>query len=96
MDRCASPGTTSKMAKEQVSPICPRQRMVIRCEAPTCDHAVVMDPRPIFGSRRHWPVAGRSERFRCRGGGRVAAVSYTRNDCLPEGPVSRQVISLWA
>lgn len=45
MDSRVAPGATSKIANEQVSPTRPGQRMVIRCEAPTCDHAVVMDPR---------------------------------------------------
>lgn len=74
----------------------PGQRLIVQCDSPACSHAAVMDPRPVFGSRCSWPCQGRSERFRCQCGSRVAVVSYTRNDCLPTGPVSRQVISLWA
>jgi hypothetical protein len=84
------------MAREDMAPDGPGLRLVVQCDSPGCSHAVVMDPRPIFGSRRDWPPQGRSARFRCQCGSRVSAVSYTRNDCLPSGPLSRQVISLWA
>lgn len=84
------------MAREDIAPDGPGLRLVVQCDRPGCRHAVVMDPRPVFGRRCSWPAQGRSGRFRCQCGSRVAVISYTRNDCLPSGPVSRQVISLWA
>lgn len=83
------------MAREDIAPDGLGLRLVVHCDRPGCDHTVVIDPRPLFGRRREWPHEGRTERFRCQCGSRVANVSYTRNDCLPSGPVSRQVISLW-
>lgn len=84
------------VAREDIVPDGPGLRLVVACDGPGCGHAVVMDPRPIFGGRRDWPCKGRSERFRCQCGSRVSSVSYTRNDVLQNGPISRQVISLWA
>lgn len=70
-------------------------RLIVSCEAAGCDHAVLMDPAPLFGARRHWPVAGRSERFRCRCGSRETALSYTANTAQREGPMSKDAIRLW-
>ncbi len=74
----------------------PRGRLIIRCLAPRCTHAALMDPRPVFGSRSNWPAAGRSHRFRCVCGGRESEVSYTANTALSNGPISQDVIRLWA
>lgn len=73
----------------------PRGRLVVRCLSPGCRHAAIIDPRPIFGARRHWPVEGRSGRFRCRCGGRESQVSYTANTAQADGPVSPDTIRLW-
>lgn len=70
-------------------------RMAVRCLAPGCDHASLMDPEPLFGVRRFWPTSGRSERFRCRCGGREAMVSYTSNTAQADGPISPDAIRLW-
>lgn len=70
-------------------------RLIVSCEAQGCDHAVLMDPRPLFGARRFWPVAGRSERFRCRCGSRETLLSYTVNTAQREGPMSKDAIRLW-
>jgi hypothetical protein len=73
----------------------PRGRLVVRCMSPGCEHAALMDPRPIFGSRRDWPQEGHSTRFRCVCGGRESAVSYTANTAQANGPVTADVIRLW-
>ena len=73
----------------------PRGRLVVRCLAPNCAHAAVIDPRTIFGSRREWPAEGRSQRFRCACGGRESMVSYTANTDQANGPVSQDIIRLW-
>lgn len=83
-----------KIAREDVVPEVGR-RMIVACEGPGCEHAVLMDPRDTFGAARHWPVAGRSWRFRCRCGHRVAMVSYTRNTSQSVGPLSKAAIQLW-
>ncbi len=73
----------------------PRGRLVVRCMSPGCEHAALMDPRPIFGSRRDWPQEGHSTRFRCVCGGRESSVSYTANTAQANGTVSADVIRLW-
>lgn len=70
-------------------------RLVVRCDAPGCGHAALIDPRPIFGPRSAWPVAGRSERFRCRCGSRETMIAYTINTAQREGPMSPDAIRLW-
>lgn len=70
-------------------------RLIVSCEAGDCDHTALMDPRPLFGARRYWPVAGRSERFRCRCGSRETTLSYTVNTAQSEGPMSKDAIRLW-
>lgn len=70
-------------------------RLIVSCEAQACDHAALMDPRPLFGARRYWPVAGRSERFRCRCGSRETSLSYTANTAQTDGPMSKDAIRLW-
>lgn len=70
-------------------------RLIVACDAPSCDHAVLMDPRPIFGSRYLWPTAGRSSRFRCRCGSRETKLSYTVNTGQRDGPISPDAIRLW-
>lgn len=71
------------------------RRLVVRCDSPVCDHAVLMDPGTIFGSRRYWPAIGQSYRFRCQCGHRVAQVSYTDNADQLEGPISSAALRLW-
>lgn len=83
-----------RVAREDVVPE-HGERLIVRCDRPSCDHAVLLDPRPLFGGRRQWPREGRSDRFRCRCGHREASVSYTRNATQPDGPVSPAAIALW-
>ncbi len=71
------------------------RRLAVRCDLPGCGRAALMDPRPLFGAARHWPVAGRSYRFRCQCGHRVAQVSYTSNADQAEGPISQAALKLW-
>ena len=71
------------------------RRLVVRCDGPGCDHAVLTDPRPLFGAARHWPAVGRSYRFRCRCGHRVVRLSYTNNTDQTEGPISPAALKLW-
>lgn len=71
------------------------QRLIVRCDRPSCDHAALMDPRPLFGSRRYWPAEGCSYRFRCTCGHRVSTVSYTRHSTGSSGPISKAGIALW-
>lgn len=70
-------------------------RLIVACEAAGCDHAVLIDPGPLFGARRFWPVTGRSERFRCCCGSRETALSYTINTAKRDAPMSKDVIHLW-
>lgn len=87
------PGTRC-MAREDIAPE-HSERLIVRCDFPGCDRAVLMDPRPMFGSRRNWPGEGRSERFRCQCGSRVAVVSYTSNSSQSDGLVSPAALALW-
>lgn len=73
----------------------PGARLVVSCDARGCERAALMDPRPLFGARRFWPVSGRSERFRCSCGSRVTTLSYTANTAQQNGPISKDVIRLW-
>ena len=83
-----------RVAREDIAPEF-GERMVVRCDSPVCDHAVLMDPRPLFGRRRNWPCEGRSKRFRCRCGHRVTVVSFTRNSSQANGPVPPAALALW-
>jgi len=85
---------TRRRAREDIAPE-HGERLIVRCNFPGCDRAVLMDPRPLFGSRRNWPREGRSERFRCQCGSRVAVVSFTRNSSQNDGPVSLAALALW-
>ena len=71
------------------------RRLVVRCDAAKCDHAALLDPKPLFGSPRHWPPTGSSYRFRCQCGHRVSRVSYTHNADQAEGPISSAALKLW-
>ena len=71
------------------------RRLAVRCDLPGCGRAALMDPRPLFGAAKPWPVAGRSYRFRCQCGHRVAQVSYTSNADQAEGPISQAALKLW-
>lgn len=73
----------------------PGPRLVVSCAAADCERATLMDPRPLFGARRFWPVAGRSERFRCTCGSRETRLSYTVNAAQKDGPISKDAIRLW-
>lgn len=70
-------------------------RLVVKCLGYGCSHAVLMDPRPVFGARPNWPAAGRSERFRCRCGSRETELSFTVNTALADGPISADAIRMW-
>ncbi|CAN5261896.1 hypothetical protein BH09PSE1_BH09PSE1_02670 [soil metagenome] len=83
-----------RIAREDIAPTV-GARLIVSCEAGDCEHAVLMDPRPIFGARRYWPVEGRSERFRCRCGSRETTLSYTINTAQRDGPMSKAAIRLW-
>jgi hypothetical protein len=80
--------------REDIVPVVGR-RLVVRCDLPGCGRAALMDPRPLFGAARHWPAVGRSYRFRCQCGHRVARVSYTNNADQAEGPISQAALKLW-
>jgi hypothetical protein len=70
-------------------------RLIVACVARGCERAALMDPRPLFGARRLWPVAGRSDRFRCACGSRETRLSYTVNTAQEDGPISSEAIRLW-
>jgi hypothetical protein len=84
----------SRLPREDIVPTAGR-RLVVRCDAPVCGRAALLDPRPLFGSARHWPAMGRSYRFRCQCGHRVAQVSYSNNADAAEGPISPAALKLW-
>ncbi|MFN3669586.1 MAG: hypothetical protein ACK4VY_09790 [Brevundimonas sp.] len=69
--------------------------LIVRCRLPGCARAALFDPRRLFGSRRHWPAAGLSDRFRCACGGRQAALSYSFRTGWREGPIDRASLALW-
>lgn len=83
----------SRLPREDVVPEV--GRLIVRCDSRDCDHAVLMDPRPVFGPPRYWPAVGLSYRFRCQCGHRVAQVSYTDNADQSEGPISAAALKLW-
>lgn len=68
--------------------------MVVSCDSRHCDHAVLMDPRPVFGAPRYWPSVGPSYRFRSQCGHRIARVSYTDNADQAEGSISAAALKL--
>lgn len=88
------PDPNRRRAREDIPPE-HGSRMNVQCDRPECGRAVLLDPRPIFGSARFWPVAGRSSRFRCQCGSRVANVSYTRNSSQVEGLIPPAALALW-
>ncbi len=69
--------------------------MIVACIGRDCDREARMDPEPLFGSRRFWPVAGRSMRFRCGCGSRETRLSYTADRPRDDGPISAETIRLW-
>jgi hypothetical protein len=75
-------------------------QLVVACAGADCPHEILVDPQPLFGARRFWPVSGRSERFRCRCGSRETRLTYTAGVEPPElandDPVSEDAIRLWA
>ena len=83
-----------RVPREDIVPAVGR-RLVVRCDLPACGRAALMDPRPLFGPARHWPAGGRSYRFRCQCGHRVARVSYSNNAAAAEGPISPAALKLW-
>lgn len=85
---------TRSVAREDIAPEHGRH-LIVACDRQGCQHAVLMDPRTVFGSRQSWPVEGRSGRFRCQCGHREARLTYTRNATQANGPVSPAALSLW-
>lgn len=83
-----------RVAREDIAPAYGR-RLIVQCDRPGCDRAVLMEPREVFGSSRSWPAEGRSSRFRCRCGHRETRLTYTRNASQANGPVSASAIALW-
>lgn len=81
-------------AREDIAPTVGR-RFIVQCDLPGCTRAVLIDPRKIFSSPREWPAEGRTERFRCQCGSRVARISWTRNADQAEGPVAQAALALW-
>ncbi len=85
---------TGRAPREDIVPAIGR-RLIVRCDLPGCGRAALMNPRPLFGAARHWPAVGRSYRFRCQCGHRVARVSYTNNADQAEEPISQAALKLW-
>ena len=71
-------------------------QLVVTCESTACSHEVLVDPQPLFGSRRFWPVSGRSERFRCRCGSRETRLTYTAGVAGQDEAAGEGAIRLWA
>mgnify|MGYP007071973385 CR=1 FL=1 len=75
-------------------------QLVVACAGASCSHEILVDPQPLFGARRFWPVSGRSERFRCRCGSRETRLTYTAGLVAPElandDPLNEDAIRLWA
>lgn len=69
--------------------------LIIRCAMPGCRHAALLDPRPLFGSRRNWPAPGASSRFRCVCGGRQATVTHTPRTVDRYGSIDEASLRLW-
>lgn len=69
--------------------------LIVKCDAPGCGRAAVLDPRPLFGGRRDWPSEGPSTRFRCSCGGRQATIQHTLRTVENYGPVDRASLALW-
>jgi hypothetical protein len=70
--------------------------LVVDCDMPSCGRATVLDPRPLFGvARRSWPPAGRSTRFRCACGGRLAHITYPGRPVDRYGPIDQATLALW-
>lgn len=86
--------TAPRLTREDVVPE-HGLRLIVQCDRLGCEHAILMDPRPLFGGRRNWPPEGRSQRFRCQCGHREAKVIYTRHSTALNGPLPAAVISLW-
>lgn len=85
---------TRRVAREDVASDYGR-RLIVQCDRPGCDHAVLMEPGAVFGSGRSWPAEGRSSRFRCRCGHRETRLTYTRNASQANGLLTPAVIRLW-
>jgi hypothetical protein len=71
-------------------------QLVVACAGAGCRHEILVDPQSLFGSRRFWPVSGRSERFRCRCGSRETRLSYTAGVAANDDPLGEDAIRLWA
>jgi hypothetical protein len=70
-------------------------QLVVACTGADCSHEILVDPRPLFGARRFWPVSGRSERFRCRCGSRETRLTYTAGVAANDDPLNEDAIRLW-
>jgi hypothetical protein len=71
-------------------------QLVVACAGAECSHEILVDPQPLFGARRFWPVSGRSERFRCRCGSRETRLTYTAGVVANDDPINEDAIRLWA
>jgi len=71
-------------------------QLVVACAGADCSHEILVDPQPLFGARRFWPVSGRSERFRCRCGSRETRLTYTAGVVANDDPLNEDAIRLWA
>lgn len=71
-------------------------QLVVACADADCSHEILVDPQPLFGARRFWPVSGRSERFRCRCGSRETRLTYTAGVVANDDPLNEDAIRLWA
>ncbi len=72
-----------------------RRRMIVRCLSPGCVHVALVDARTLFGPARDWPMAGRSQRFRCVCGGRESRISYAGETAPVESRDAPNAIHLW-
>ncbi len=71
-------------------------QLIVACAGASCSHEILVDPQPLFGARRFWPVSGRSERFRCRCGSRETRLTYTAGVVANDDPLNEDAIRLWA
>lgn len=85
----------ARVAREDMAAEGGAPALVVQCGLPGCARAALFDPRRLFGSRRDWPSAGVSGRFRCACGGRQAMLSYSSRSGWREGPIDRASLALW-
>lgn len=95
-ERYARPGLRSGMPSGAGGVHVTGARLVVACAGAECSHEILVDPQPLFGARRFWPVSGRSERFRCRCGSRETRLTYTAGVVANDDPLNEDAIRLWA